>query len=157
MSTIYLPNIINNPHPNQPTFDELQFINFIKHHPEQQRKDLVLSYKAMQSAKVRSNDMALHNYFSHTSHDGTQPNAIAQRFGCVMDLPSDINSIESIVAGTASPLAAFNALMNSYSHKIHLMGSEPFFRGLIYIGVSLSYNETARYKWYWAIHIVDCE
>lgn len=121
-------------------------------------------------ARARAQDMADRNYFGHINPDGIGPDYLAERAG--YNLPSfygvtrSSNHIESIAAGGSYPTAsaAWNALLTSPTHRVHLLGQPPidengnqipgiedFFREQSEFGIGYAYTDNTRYRHYWVI------
>lgn len=124
---------------------EFEFLDLVRQHREI-HYNRVLASLAYQKAK----DMAQHNYFGHYSVRLGWPNAWVQTKGFVPDYPPNGNGVESIVAGSESPSACFNALVNSESHRPHILG-EGYFANHTQIGIGFFSNSESRYKFYWCI------
>ncbi|MCL6430843.1 MAG: CAP domain-containing protein [Anaerolineae bacterium] len=92
------------------------------------------------AAQAHSDDMANHNYFSHTGSDGSDPGQRIARAGY-----SPIYAYgENIAAGQPSPEEAMNAWMNSDAHRSNILS--PYFH---HIGVGCAYREGTTYGYYW--------
>lgn len=152
--TIYLPLVQNN-HCGM-NDAELQFYGLVVNHPEQERTQFYCNKRIVNAAKFKAYDMSLNDYFGHVTENGIWPNKIAQDNNCAIGLEPNSNNVESIVAGTKDPKAAFDALMNSESHRVHLLGLHKQFEGYNKIGIKMGVNENSRYKYYWSIFIANC-
>lgn len=150
---IYLP-LITNTHCGMDD-NELNLLTLITGHPDQQRI-LYCNENIVNAAKTKAYDMALNNYFSHNTLTGTTPNQVAQSNNCALDLSSAGNGVESIIAGTSDYEAAFIALINSPSHRVHLLGLNEQFKEYNSIGIKLGVNENSEYQYYWSIFIAKC-
>jgi uncharacterized protein YkwD len=119
----------------------------------QQRVSPVCDPILSQVARARARDMALRDYFSHTNPDGKGPNLLVREAGYA--LPDwygdeqDANNIESISAGHPTADAAWQAWLNSSSHRIHVLGTEPFYAEQVAYGVGYYYNPNSTYHHYW--------
>lgn len=149
---VYLPIAANQTDPVQ------DFCRLLVADSRQQRPHLELCPALQQAAVWRAYGLASGgDPWDHVSEDGTTPNELARRAGCV--LPADYaprgNNIESLVAGTADPVVAFTALANSLKHSDHLFG-RGWFQKQRHFGVALC-RGSAEFTWYWAIYIATCE
>jgi hypothetical protein len=124
----------------------------------QQHPSLVCDARLVQAAQRR----AASQYgagLSHCDALGVCANDYARAAGC--QLPSfyaaNGNNIESLTAGTANPLAAFESLARSPSHSRHLFGQNLFFREQDKIGIALVEVPSHRYRYIWAILIARCD
>ena len=106
-------------------------------------------------ARARAADMARRHYFSHTDPDGNGPNVHAQAAG--YELPSSWgrsragNFIETIGAGYATPAAAWDAWMQSSSHRTHLLAQSSFYRDQTKFGVGFCSDPSSPFRRYWVI------
>lgn len=121
----------------------------------QERKGIVWNAIVASVARARCLDMAMRNYFGHVDPDGMGPNCHVCLAGFSMPevytLFLDANYIESIAAGQTSSTLAFEALMNSPSHRKHIMGEIDFYRGQRYLGVGFVTVEKSTFKHYCSI------
>ena len=127
------------------------------------RPPLAASDCLMQSAGLRSDEMAQHDYFGHHSPvTGDWPNKVARDQG--YDLPSgwadDENYIESISAGdwydqAAAPLHALivDQGRSAAGHRRHLLGVDAFYAENREIGVGHAADPASSYGHYWTVHI----
>lgn len=78
---------------------------------------LTWSNAALPAARNHSEDMAINNYFDHTSLDGRQPwdrlSTVGVRYS---------TAAENLTSGFASPIFSHEALMNSYGHRVNILG-----------------------------------
>jgi uncharacterized protein YkwD len=104
------------------------------------------------SAGFHSDEMAAHDYFGHQSEvTGDWPNAVARDHGYPLPgwLSSNANNIESIAAGFSTASTALKALIESPSHRRHLLGEVTFFADHRQVGVGFAEAPT----WdYWTVH-----
>lgn len=77
---------------------------------------LTLNPKLTTAAQGHSEDMALRNYFSHTSLDGTTPAQRVSNAGYDWSMTG-----ENIAAGQTTPAEVMNAWMNSPGHKANIL------------------------------------
>jgi uncharacterized protein YkwD len=119
----------------------------------QQRVNPVCDPILSQVARARARDMALRDYFSHTNPDGNGPNLLVREAG--FSLPDwygteqSANNIESISAGHPTADAAWQAWLNSSSHRTHVLGTEAFYAEQKAYGVGYYYNPNSHYHHYW--------
>ena len=97
--------------------------------------DPILCKVARQSAK----NMAQNSYFSHIDLHGRGPNLRAKRTGFLLpswyDMTRTGNNIESIAMAGGDPQVAMDLWKNSLPHRVHLLGTLPFYRAQESIGV----------------------
>ena len=100
---------------------------------------LSYDYQLAEAARGHSEDMAIQDYFSHTSLDGRIPsNRIA-------DAGYSYNSYgENIAAGYRTPEAAMNGWMTSPGHRANILGAN-----FCDIGVGYAYQAGSEYGHYW--------
>jgi hypothetical protein len=102
------------------------------------------------SAKWMAQDMAVYDYFSHTSLDGRTP---TQRMADAGYPAAATWTGENLAAGQTSALDVLNGWINSPGHYAVL--TNPRYRA---VGIGRAYNAGARYRTYWAANfggIVD--
>jgi hypothetical protein len=102
---------------------------------------LTVSSTITTAAKWMATDMAVNNYFSHTSLDGRSP---FQRMADAGYPISRTSAGENIAAGYATPAATLQGWIDSPGHFAILI--DPGFRA---IGVGRAYNAASRYGTYW--------
>ena len=104
---------------------------------------LILSAQLSDAAQSHSEDMALSDFFSHTSSDGSTPWERIERTGYRYSLAA-----ENIAAGYTTPEAVVQGWMNSAYHRENILDCN-----LREIGVGYYYqkddNGTANYCHYW--------
>lgn len=119
----------------------------------QKRKNPTCDPILAQVARARARDMALRGYFSHTNPDGDGPNLLVREAG--YPLPGwyasnqDSNNIESIGAGYPSADAAWQAWLNSSSHRVHVLGTQSFYADQDAFGIGYYFNPNSQYQHYW--------
>lgn len=150
-AAVYLPIINQQPDP------VAAFCRLLVADPRQERPALELCPALQQAAVWRAYGLASGgDPWGHVGEDGTTPNELARRAGCV--LPEDYaprgNNVESLVAGTDDPVVAFTALANSAKHSDHLFG-RGWFRAQRHFGIALC-KGSAEYTWYWTVYIAAC-
>ena len=101
---------------------------------------LSLNTKLRSSARGHSDDMAVNDYFSHTSLDGRTFDQRIRDAGYTGSFPLG----ENIAAGQSSPQAVVNALMSSAGHCRDIM--DPGFRA---VGIGYTYDPESSYGHYW--------
>ena len=148
---VYLPFIARAPDP------VADFCRLLVGDSRQQRPHLELCPALQKAAVWRAWGLACGgDPWDHIGEDGTTPNELARRAGCV--LPADYaprgNNIESLVAGTFDPVVAFTALANSPKHSDHLFG-RGWFQRQDALGIALCEGPGA-YRWYWCVMIATC-
>lgn len=101
---------------------------------------LAVSATLRVAARSHSEEMATHNYFSHTSYDGRTFSQRISAAGYTGASPWG----ENIAAGQSSPAAVVNGWMNSTGHCANIMN--PSYRA---IGVGYGYRAASNYGHYW--------
>ncbi|MGQ9684159.1 MAG: CAP domain-containing protein, partial [Anaerolineae bacterium] len=96
------------------------------------------------SAQATSQDMADHNFFSHTGSDGSDAGQRMARAGYGPLYAYG----ENIAAGQPSPDEAFAAWMNSEGHRANILN--PHFHN---IGVGYASKDGTTYVRYWTQHL----
>jgi uncharacterized protein YkwD len=100
---------------------------------------LSIDMRLMNAARRHTNDMATHNFFSHTGSDGSSP------FDRIADAGYPARSAgENIAAGYRTATAAVQAWMNSSGHRANILSSS-----YEHIGVGYVYDGSASYGYYW--------
>jgi uncharacterized protein YkwD len=103
---------------------------------------LTISDTLTAAAKWMSTDMAVENYFAHTSLDGRTP---TQRMADAGYPAFTTWTGEDLAAGYTSARDVLNGWINSPAHYAVLIN--PVYRA---IGVGRSYSASSSYQWYWA-------
>jgi uncharacterized protein YkwD len=101
--------------------------------------DLRSDNRLVDAARGHSEDMALQNYFDHTSLDGTTFSQRIKNAGYPCGWCG-----ENIAAGYTSPQAVVNAWMNSNGHRANILRSS-----FCDLGVGYFYYPTNKYRHYW--------
>ena len=124
-------------------------------HPEQPRPSLTCDPILAKVARARAEDMAAHNYFSHTNPEGKGPNLLVMEAGYVLpewyDHDRDANNLESIAAGFATATEAWNAWMESNGHRTHLLASNSFYADQVKVGVGFASAPGTEFEQYWVV------
>ena len=94
---------------------------------------------AAQAAADHSYDMAVKNYFDHSSLDGRNPGNRLTNAGVTWKCWG-----ENICAGYADGAEAYNGWVNSSGHRNNML--DPDFE---YLGVGSAYNGASGYYWFW--------
>jgi len=106
-------------------------------------------------ARARAEDMARRRYFSHVNPEGLGPNSLLRSAG--YPLPAfwsgsrSSNFVESIGAGYATAGEAWQAWMNSRSHRTHLLALNSFYRDQTSFGIGSYSDPSSPYGRYWVI------
>ncbi|NLF73847.1 MAG: hypothetical protein GX575_32965 [Candidatus Anammoximicrobium sp.] len=126
------------------------------------RPPLAVNDCLMQSAGLRADEMAEHDYVAHRSPvTGDWPNRIARHQGYALPShwPDDDNYVESIAAGSlyeraATPLEALivDQGLPAATHRSHLLGVDEFYAENREIGVGYAADSSSTYGHYWSIH-----
>jgi len=100
---------------------------------------LSYDHQLAEAARDHSEDMAIQDYFSHTSLDGRIPN------DRISDAGYSYNTYgENIAAGYRTPEAAMNGWMTSPGHRANILGVN-----FCDIGVGYAYQAGSEYGHYW--------
>jgi uncharacterized protein YkwD len=103
---------------------------------------LVASDTLTYAAKWMATDMAVNNYFSHTSRDGRSPTQRMADFG----YPAFATwAGEDLAAGYVTAAEVLNGWLNSPAHLAVL--TNPAYHA---IGIGRAYGAASAYGWYWA-------
>ncbi len=141
-----------NPTPQPTDSEEMAFLEIINNFRAQNGAGpLQTSTELENSSRWMSNDLAAHNYFSHTDSLGRDPATRINSFGY-----STANSWwgENIAGGFADAYNNFAGWMTAcdpdssgactYAHKVNMLN--PNFK---LIGIARAYNVNSTYHWYW--------
>jgi len=100
---------------------------------------LTLNARLNQAAQGHATDMATHNYFSHTSLDGTSP------WKRITDTGYRYRyAAENIAAGYSTAALVVQGWLASSGHCRNIMNGN-----LKELGVGYAYSTSARYRHYW--------
>jgi len=135
---------------------ERQVFSLLTEHPQQQRSGLVCSKALNEFARQRAEDMRTRGYFGHINPDRIGPNALLKEFG--YPLPSSYtghlaNNIESIAGGYSDPTKVIQVLLDSKTHRVHLLGEQDFYLQQNEIGIAHVRDKETDYEDYWVIVI----
>ncbi len=120
---------------------ELAFLSLINGYRQQNGLlPLTLSASLSSAALGHSEDMAVHNFFSHTSSDGSTPWDRIRAAGYTYSTWLG----ENIAAGYNDAQSVFNAWRASPDHNANML--DPNYRA---IGISRYYGASSSYGWYW--------
>jgi uncharacterized protein YkwD len=100
---------------------------------------LQVSVALTNASDFHAQDMAMQNYFSHDSIDGTSWSARIKRY-----YSYNTYYAENIAAGNAGGDATFTQWKNSAGHDANMKSAN--YR---VIGIARAYNAAATYRWYW--------
>lgn len=100
---------------------------------------LTINAQLNAAAQRHSNDMATHDFMSHTGSDGSSPWDRMQDAGY-----SFSNAAENVAAGYASAEAVVTAWMGSEGHRANILNCN-----LREIGIGYAYNAASSYRHYW--------
>lgn len=137
---------------------EIVMRDLLVQHPDQMRSTLECDPELMEFAEQRANDMAERDYFSHVTPEGHGPHDQLRESG--YDLPryyvgGRANAIESILGGEADPHQAWKLLLDSVSHRRHLLGEDDMFRAQRRFGVAHVRHDKSAHRDYWVIVIIE--
>ena len=134
-----------------------ELFSLIRDHPDQKRTKMDLHPILIQAAENHAEDMGKRNFFGHVNPDGHGPNWRVRKLGYRLpdfyDQSDGGNSIESICAGFKTAKLALDALVNSPSHVVHILGLDHFYQKQTNLGVGyfLLPNGASKYWWYWCV------
>lgn len=108
--------------------------------PGQRRKNIVCDFRVVQAAQYRAEDMQKNRYFSHLDKQGFYANHWVTAFGCKLPsyYPANANNVESIALNYPSAREAWNNLLLSEAHKIHVLGLMDFYSSQNTYGIGYS-------------------
>lgn len=137
---------------------ELLIARRLLENPRQERPVLECDPELMEFAEMRARDMAAHDYVSHVPPKGVGPNEMLRDLG--YDLPGyyvggRANTIESIIGGESDPERAWDMLLESQSHRDHLLGKGEVFHRQSRFGIAHVVNPNSAHRDYWVIVIVE--
>ena len=115
-------------------------------HAERTRQGLAPLSQApelMQSAALHSQDMASHNFMSHTGSDGSDPGDRMRRAGY-----NWYTYGENVAAGYGSPASVVAGWMGSPGHRANIL--DPDFRD---VGAGYAYGTASAYGHYWTLNL----
>lgn len=92
-------------------------------------------------AEWMANDLATHNYFSHTDSTGRDPFARMDQLGYGYNTWRG----ENLVAGTQTSAESFYMWSTSPPHNENMLGEH-----YTVIGIARAYDSTSSFGWYWA-------
>lgn len=150
---IYIPLVITEDAECGLNVEEAQLAGLMRNNPDQKRESLACNLVLSSVARERAKDMAARGYFDHTTPDGLTPNQMIIQAGYVLPgyYPKDGNNIESIAGGTPTVDETWNALLNSPSHRTHLIAENKFYVRQTDFGIGYVYNPDSTYHHYWVI------
>lgn len=142
MAKLYLPNIRN----HQVTgaagdvcgmnAHAVDFAIRWLHHDEQRRRGATCDPRLVQAAQGHADDLAAHNYASHTGSDGRSPNQRVRDAGYRLPdwFPAVGNQVESISVRWQGVAENLKRLLESPGHRTHVLG-EGFFTDQTVYGI----------------------
>lgn len=135
---------------------EISLSGLIQNYGGQQRPFMVCNSILASTARQKAMDLANRDYFNHTDPDGVGPNSLIRSAG--YPLPGfyshdrDGNNVESLAAGYTTAQEAFNAWLESNSHRTHVLGEIEFYAEQVEFGIGYTYLENSTYRHYWVFH-----
>jgi hypothetical protein len=153
--------LVNRARHNPPLFDTVFGLGGVLTNPVPvlPQPPLAVNGRLTGSASFHAQEMADLDYFDHQSPDGDWPNDLARQAGYLLPplFPVGANNIESIAAGTTTPLQTVRLLLidegiEPPGHRIHLLGMEAFFAAHDEIGAGRGFDDASTFGTYWAIH-----
>ena len=162
---VFLPSIIGSgeelalPPETDPvcelTAEEQELAEFLLTDPGQQRANLTCNPILTQVARERAADLGQRNYFDHVNPDGYGPNYLVKQAGYALPdwyfQEPEANNIESLAGGFGNAQLAWDALLASESHRVHVLGEDSFFLDQIEYGIGFAFVENSQYQYYWVI------
>ena len=138
----FLPGMISDV-----TAEELTLQSMIKTDIRQKRTFLVLNDSLIQYSKWKCNDMAEHEYISHTASNGKGPNYMVKFFNYDLDHSYDkgdtANNIESLAANYQKLEDVLDAWYASPEHRDHIFGMNKFYLQQDEFGVGISHTSVS--------------
>lgn len=130
---------------------EQALFQLIATHTQQRRAVCVLDSVLCKVAHAHAEDMAQHNFFSHTNLEGHGPNWRIRQAGYVLPsyYPAEGNNVESIAGGQATAKLALDGWLHSPSHIVHVLGQLDFYRAQTQVGAGYAYKHGTTYGHYW--------
>lgn len=98
---------------------------------------LTMNWQLERMGRIKAQEMASKNYFSHTSPTYGSPFQMMKAFGI-----SYSNAGENIAAGQPTPQAVVNSWMNSSGHRANILSKT-------YTQIGVGYATGGRYGTYW--------
>lgn len=138
--------------------EEAQLAAWLTEHPEQRRVDLTCDPFLQDFAASRAKDMADRDYFGHVTPEREGPNELLRRKGYVMPkyyVGGISNSVESILAGERNVEKAWKLLLDSPTHRDHLLGNGSMYEKQQRFGIAHLHQPDSKYAHYWIIVIVE--
>lgn len=137
---------------------ERELAEFLVGHEEQRRETLICDPHLTQFAKDRASDMAARDYFGHVTPERNGPNELLRATGYLMPkyyVGGIANSIESILAGEGRPKRAWRLLLQSPTHRRHLLGEDSMYAKQQRFGLAYVHQPDSKYAHYWVIVIAE--
>ena len=140
---------------------EAAFMEILMADGRQRRPALYCHPSILKAARQKARDMAVRDYFGHTSPDGIGPNYLVRQTG--YRLPAswgqnrDANNIESISAGRATARQTYDSWLTSPGHRRHILGEIDFYASQTVVAIGYHYEPNSRYKHYWVFLSVPPE
>ena len=100
---------------------------------------LRINLKLTQAGLRQSQDMAIHNFFSHTGSNGSGFSDRISAAGYNWSAAA-----ENIAAGQSTPTAVFQSWLNSPPHKQNMLNAQ-----YTEVGFGYAYNSQSTYQTYW--------
>lgn len=100
---------------------------------------LRINLKLTQAALRQSQDMAIHNFFSHTGSNGSGFSDRISAAGYNWSAAA-----ENIAAGQSTPTAVFQSWLNSPPHKQNMLNAQ-----YTEVGFGYAYSSQSTYQTYW--------
>lgn len=133
-----------------------QLAQLIIEHDEQQRFHLECHPTLALTAAKKAQAMASNQRIEHNL-DYSAPNALLESHGYILPaafLPTS-NQVESIAGGSKTAKKTLHNLINSKSHRSHMLGLTDFHQQQVHIGVGYHYNPDTPHEHHWVIHIAE--
>lgn len=114
--------------------------------PEQKRQRPTCDPRLARAAQHRAQDMVDNKYFGHLDLEGRTPNYWARAFGCALPdwYPAEGNQIESLGLNYASAGDVWQGWLNSPGHRMHVLGTVPFWAEQTSFGIAVAESAYGR-------------
>jgi uncharacterized protein YkwD len=151
---VYLPMVIVSSANTCGMNDEEQAVfDLAAAHSNQGRPTVTCNTTLAQVARAKAQDMAERSYFGHVDPDGYGPNYHVTVAGYALpgyySNANESNNIESIAAGYATAVSAWNGWLASPGHRTHVLAESSFWQDQTNIGIGYYHDPSSPYNHYW--------
>lgn len=125
----------------EPNYESI-FIDLMMNHPDQKRRRVMVNGELTAAAMYKAHRLLEVMVYDHVV-DGIGPNQLARDFGYA--IPSwyhrgiQENNIESLTRGQPTTIRAFDNLLTSPKHRMHILGLHEFYKGQEHIGIGYAH------------------